>query len=323
MNRLAMVAGVALTIVVAAAPANALVQDAEPARVQEYQLDNGVRVVNVYVPGANRQVTFSCIPVSMGDEPDGQAQWSHLLEHMMIRSTDAFGLEADGMSFNGETNHTLLRLETIAEVPAWRDSVERHARWLAVDTFPEEVLAREKQNVQREIDGTAAARQTYKWSVAAWNQVVRHGRDHAAVARDVHRARAEEIAVFAKQSCTIGDNTWLFTIGPVDPGQVKDDIAATVGMIDRSAEVRQPAATLARDAGALRGTWDVPTRHVLAWWIIEPDADGDIELQDLKAAIDVISYGAFAALMQQRSEMLPTGGIVFSGIDAGERMHCG
>src|SRR5262245_27946154 len=91
-----------------------------------FELPNGIRIVYVHVPDAARQTIFTFLPLTIASDDKDRAQWSHLLEHMLIRSTDPVELSPPGMMINGETTHIYLRMESIVEADQWLDALERH-----------------------------------------------------------------------------------------------------------------------------------------------------------------------------------------------------
>src|SRR5215470_1038349 len=112
-----------------------------------FTLPGGVRVSVWQVAGAKKECAFTLLPLSLVDDDADRAQFAHLVEHMLIRSTDREGLQAGGITFNGETGALGLRLETFADPRDWQPALERHVRWLMADTFDAKVLAREKENI--------------------------------------------------------------------------------------------------------------------------------------------------------------------------------
>lgn len=253
-----------------AAAGQELSQSGAPA-IHRRQLENGVRLLIVHVPDAPKQAMFTFLPLGLAYDPPHRSQWSHLIEHMLIRSTDPRSLQPDGMMLNGETMPDLMRLETIAEPDRWRESIERHLKWITARDFDAETFAREKVNIGAEESNTAARQATHKFAVAAWNQVIRHGLDHAAVHGDIAAADINEFTTFVRDALPIDATVLIATVGPADPEAVMALIRSRFGTTP-SVESRrggpQPAAdALARHSSA---TWDLPTNHVLVWWLL-PD----------------------------------------------------
>ncbi|MCL4211198.1 MAG: insulinase family protein [Phycisphaeraceae bacterium] len=253
-------------------PALVVALIAAPPVVERFELSNGVRAVVVHVPDAPKQTTFTFLPLSLATDGPNEAQWSHLVEHLLIRSTDPHALQADGMEFNGETGPECLRLDSYAAPEQWRASIERHAKWLAARSFDADTLEREKVMIAGEERGTSTSGFTHKWAIAAWNQIIRHGLDHAAVHGDVAGASVESVMGAARARLPIDQSVLIATIGPAEPDAVRAAMqemlgGLPVGMPDAS---RKKAAA-PRLEGDVTATWDLPTRHVLIWWRL-PDA---------------------------------------------------
>lgn len=244
-----------------------------PPVVERFELPNGVRAVVVHVPDAPRQTTFTFLPLSLATDGPNQAQWSHLIEHLLIRSTDPHSLQADGMEFNGETGPECLRLDSYAAPEQWRASIERHAKWLAARSFDAEMLEREKAMIAGEERGTSTSGFTHKWAIAAWNQIIRHGLDHAAVHGDVAGASVESVMDAAQARLPIDQSVLIATIGPAEPDAVRAAMEETIGQLNAFTPEapRHGAAAGDRLPDVTRGTWDLPTCHVLIWWRL-PDA---------------------------------------------------
>lgn len=260
-----------------------------PPVIERFDLPNGVRAVVGHVPDAPKQTTFTFLPLSLVTDGPNQAQWSHLIEHLLIRSTDPLSLQADGMEFNGETGPECLRVESYAAPEQWRASIERHARWLAARTFDADTLQREKVNIEGEERGTSISGFTHKWAIAAWNQTVRHGLDHAAVHGDVAQAKVEAVSDAARARLPIDKRVLIATIGPAEPAKVRQALIETVGALPlfspEAAGIGAPAARLEGDTAA---TWDLPTRHLLLWWRL-PDASPSTRAASAAAFIEVQS----------------------------------
>ena len=67
---------------------------------ENFELENGVRVTLVHAPDAPRQHFFTFISGVLLGDGAGRTQFSHLVEHMLIRATDPGSLVADGIEIN-------------------------------------------------------------------------------------------------------------------------------------------------------------------------------------------------------------------------------
>lgn len=240
------------------------------------QLESGIRVVIVHAPDAPRQTIFTFLPLTMANDDANRAQWSHLLEHMLIRSTDPIGLSADGVQFNGETTHIYLRLETFCEPDKWTDALGRHVKWLTINSFDAGILEREKSVIASEEQFTAQQGFTTKFALATWNQVVHHGAAHAAVHDDVANATAQDVEQYAARRVPADTSVLIATVGPLAADRARAEIAAAFGPI-KSRMFNAPRAGDAAaaddedeqewiDGRSLSATWDLSTRHAMWFW---------------------------------------------------------
>src|SRR5687767_8722199 len=89
-------------------------------------LFNGVRVVVVHFPKSTNVSLFTFSPMGLcGDDP-GQAQWLHLVEHLVIRSTFSNDLQRA----NAETLPDHMRLDFYGSTADWQEGLSHHRRWL-------------------------------------------------------------------------------------------------------------------------------------------------------------------------------------------------
>ena len=238
-------------------------------------LSNGVQLCVLRVD-APRQAIFTFLPIGLYDDRPGEAQFSHLIEHMLIRGTDPDGLEVGGIRINGETTGDALRLETIGPVETWRDAAARHPRWLLERTFEADVLEREKGRIEGEERGTAANSATGKWAQAAWSQIVRADLEHAAVHGDVAEADVEGLRAAVAARVHLGAGVRIVASGPV----TLDELARALEQGFASAPEAVPASAA---AGALESpahlfrpglreaSWDLDAAHYMEWYPL-PDA---------------------------------------------------
>ncbi|MFG0317727.1 MAG: protein kinase, partial [Planctomycetota bacterium JB042] len=240
----------------------------------ERTLGNGVRAAVVELPSAPSQAFFTILPLGLLADAPGEAQFAHLLEHMMIRSTDPDALEVDGLRLNGETNGRFLRLESIGPPDRWRTALDRHAGWLSARDVDPEVLAREKVRIAGEEEQTARNGYTGKWALAAWNQVVRHGLPHAAVHGDVADATVEAVRRRLAAAVPIGDAVRVVAVGPASAEEVLAALEETIGAI----EPRDPAPAAAANPGDAvehEATWDLDAFHHAEWYPLPDASAGD------------------------------------------------
>jgi hypothetical protein len=56
-------------------------------QVSVLALENGIRILAIEFPASAHVSIFSFLPLGLTSDGPGQAQWSHLVEHLVIRST--------------------------------------------------------------------------------------------------------------------------------------------------------------------------------------------------------------------------------------------
>lgn len=266
----------------------------------EWRPDGGPRVSVMEVKDAARETFFAFLPSGLLADDAGQAQMAHVMEHMLIRSTDPSGLSAGGIDFNGETGDVALRLEVDAPAKLAGDALRKLIGFLETTEVDAERLAAEKKNVAQELESTSRNGYTHKWAIAAWNQVARLGQDHAAVRGDVERATAEEVeaAIDARVDLT---KVRIVAAGPLAPKQVKELaeplLARSAGLDalggalagagqkrhENEAKKRATKSEPPLATGDRVAKWDLPNSHLIAWYVL-PDANAEDAAEALALA---------------------------------------
>ncbi len=227
------------------------------------------------VADAPRQSTFTFLPLGLLRDDADCAQYSHLVEHMIIRSTDPDSLSAPGITFNGETSGETLRVESYAELSAWELSLERHISWLRLEEVSAKTLAREKSRIAQEEESTARNGYTHKWAEAAWNQAIRHRRSHVGLHADVVAATSREVFDYARTHLSEDSEILIASVGPIDPEAIRAKLADGLSSIDRRppSEVRtsSPIADPSKPTDRTV-SWDLEASHYFEWFPL-PDRD--------------------------------------------------
>jgi zinc protease len=269
---------VAYVVVLAAAVAVGACQSASAVRPQTdlFTLDNGIRVVVFYVPESPNVAIFTFLPMGLASDAAGRTQWSHLIEHLVVRSTVPAG-SAEG---NAETLPDHMRLDFYGTVDNWQEGLAQHVRWLEGVPFTEENLQAEKVAVNRECDVTARLFAAHKFAVAAWAQGCRHGLTHAAVKGDVERAMLEEVQKWRDEHLVVLDRTVVCIVGGLDRKTIEPIVREKLGAIRSEAKLVEPVElnAVSRDM-----TWDLNARHLLLTWPI-PGPDDEAHAPLMAAA---------------------------------------
>ena len=270
----------------------------------ETRLANGLRVILVDAPLADEQVTVAIHPWGLLDDGAGQAQLAHLAEHVVVRSVAPDELEprADGILLKGETMGPTLRLDVYAPADRWQQALDWHRDMLTGASFEEGqadvLLERMVGEIEQEVEMSLRIRFTQRWALAAWNQVVRHGKPHVGVQADLRSVDADDVVAAAAARLTANRDSLLVSIGPVP----KDELLA--GITERFGELpgrrtRRPAPTVApgqiRSPGSHTATWDVGMGHLIHWWLVPDTSPAD------RAAVDALSL-IVNTRIQQRGE---------------------
>ncbi len=265
-----------------------------------YPLPGGAELLVLEAPGAPGESVFVSLPHGLLDDRPGAAQESHLLEHFLIRGSEPDGLSVDGLAINGETGGGSLRLEVLAPAERWRDALVRPARWLAVRTLGDEVLAREQQRIGEEEASTARGGFTHKWALAAWSQVVAGGLERAAVHGDPLAARVQALGLRAEELARLGPGARIVAAGPAKAAEVLELVQREYAACLR-APAAEPALKSKAECKSYSAHWDLPAEHELAW-IVLPDK----QPEDLAAAW-VLEQGAWLLLAQSGAGLLQPG----------------
>lgn len=197
----------------------------------------------------------------------GQTQWSHLVEHLVVRSTAG----ADVEHFNAETLDDHMRLDSYGAAENWQDELDHHRRWLEGVAFTQQSLQAEKPKVIQEVDSTAQNSFTHKFALAVWAQASRHGRNDVAVKGDALGASLEAIQRYRNEHLVVPDRTVVCMVGGVEPAPA---LSAATKRLEGIRSGAKSAAPVETHAGSREITWDLKARHLLFTWPI-PDIDNE------------------------------------------------
>jgi predicted Zn-dependent peptidase len=231
-------------------------------------LSNGVRVVVVHFPKSTNVSIFTFLPMSLCSDAARRAQWSHLVEHLVIRSTFPDELARA----NAETLPDHMRLDFYGNTGDWKEGLSHHRRWLEEAPFTEATLAAEKPKVVAECDFTSRNFATHKFAVAAWSHASRHSNAHVAIKGDVLRATLEEVQRYRDNRLFVPQQTTVCVVGGVDAPSFLVEAGDQLGRLTSPAG---PPTPVTPRTGKLEVTWDLDARHLLLIWPLPdfPDAD--------------------------------------------------
>jgi len=239
-----------------------------PAQPAIHTLSNGLRVVVVHFPKSTNVSIFSFLPMGLCSDPPGQAQWSHLIEHLVLRST----FPNDLKRANAETLPDHMRLDFYGSTADWKEGMSHHRRWLEGASFTSDTLAAEKPKVVSECDFTTRNFATHKFALAAWSHAARHSNAHVAIKADVLRAGLQDVQRYHHEHFFLPQQTTVCAVGGVDAQSFLAEAGRQLGNIASRARP-VPRATLR--SGNLDITWDLDARHLLLVWPLPESAAAD------------------------------------------------
>ena len=233
-----------------------------------HTLSNGVRVVVIHFPTSTNVSIFTFLPLGLSGDPPGKTQWSHLIEHLVVRSTSPDDLQRA----NAETLADHMRLDFYGNTTDWKDGLSHHGRWLEGPRFTSETLAGEKPKVISECDFTSRNFATHKFALAAWAHAARYSNAHVGLKADVLRATLPELQGYADQHLFVPQRTTVCVVGGVDPPTFLAEATRQLGHLTSGAK---PVPRVTPRSGNLDVTWDLDARHLLLVWPLPNFADAD------------------------------------------------
>ncbi len=242
---------------------------AGPPTITRFKLDNGIRVVVLQIEDSKHFAAFTYLPLGLACDGAGRTQWSHLLEHLTLRTT---GPITDYRERNAETMSDGMHLDFLGTIDNWREGMDLQTKWLSGLAFSEASLREEIPKALSEATATVANLYTHKWAAAAWNQVFRHGRTDVAVLGDLRNAKLGEAQAYRDEHLVLLDRVVLCVIGGVPADTLKPEIEKRFGAIRSTAKAQPPATQQTVVGGELQATWDLDARHYMVFFPI-PAAD--------------------------------------------------
>jgi predicted Zn-dependent peptidase len=249
-----------------------------------HSLSNGLRIVVVHFPRSTNVSLFTFLPMSLCSDGPAQAQWSHLVEHLVIRST----FPNDLQRANAETLPDNLRLDFYGSIADWKEGLSHQRRWLEGVPFTAESLAAEKPKVISECDFTSRNFATHKFALAAWSHARRHSNSHVAMKNDVLGAGLPEVQRYRDERLFVPQKTTICAVGGVSAQAFLAEAEKQLGHLTSLA---QPVPRTTLRAGNLAVTWDLDARHLVIVWPAPDFSDDDFA--PLMAAAQRLSMQCF------------------------------
>lgn len=238
-------------------------------KVESFTLINGIRVISLYIRDSNNVSIFTYLPMSLASDGPGQGQWSHLVEHLVIRTT----VPSDSQQANAETLPDHMRLDFYGTINNWQEGLSHHAKWLKGVPFTEKNLEAEKLNINSECNDVARRLFTHKFAIAAWAQGYRHGLKHATLVADVNKASLNEIQEYRDRYLPVLHRAVVCVVGGIDVRTLKKPlIIDKLGTIQTNASVPK---AVKLHPGEHEMTWDLNAKHLVLTWAIPNFAEND------------------------------------------------
>ena len=266
-----------------------------------FALPNGIRIVSIYIPNSKNVSIFSFLPMGLAGDGPGQAQWSHLVEHLVIRTTIPSGSQQG----NAETLPDHMRLDFYGTIDNWQQGLSHHVRWLERVPFKQQNLQAEKTLVNSECDFTAKRLATHKFAIAAWAQGYRHGQKHASLKGDVNKATLSEIQKYRDMHLSVLNKALVCVIGGIDIQTIKPIITEKLGMLKSDAKEHEPVKA---HIGNHNMTWDLDASHLVLTWPIPEVSHSDYPALMVAAQWLTIKFFSDADLKKIT-------GMVLAGVD--------
>ena len=264
-------------------------------------LPNGIRVTTVFFRRSTNVSIFTFFPMGLAHDGPRQAQWSHLVEHLVIRSTVPEGLS----TANAETMPESLRLDFYGNVDNWKTGLSQHQRWLEGVPFTQVNLEREKPKVKSECDFTVRNLATHKFAMAAWAQGFRHGETNVALVGDIDQVSLSQIQAYRDNHLAVLSNVLVCVVGGVELAKVSAAARERFGAINSGATL---AAPVKLHPGNHELTWDLKARHLIITWPMPATASEDFA--PLLAAAQWLNMRLFSD-----PEVKRLTGMTFAGAD--------
>ena len=237
---------------------NILASNTAP-KVTRFTLNNGIRVVNLYVENSTDVGIFSYLPLGLVTDGKARANWSHLINHLTVRTAGPI----DYKTSNAETMADNMRLDFMGNTDTWTQGLALHAKWLAGLPFSAESLTEELPRVLSQFDYIEANLVTHKLAYVAWNQVFRQGETDIAMRKGIQSAQLSELQEYRDQHLVQADRVLLCVIGGVDPETLKDTMEKQLGAISLTEKTLPRLTVPPKVAKNQNATWDVNVTHYM------------------------------------------------------------
>ena len=241
---------------------------AAPPEVTRFTLSNGIKVVNLYVENSMDVGIFSYLPLGLVADGKAKTQWSHLIEHLVLRTT---GPISNYMERNGQTTYYGMHLDFMGTMDNWKQGLELQTKWLSNSPLSETDLAEELPKALSELDFVTANLSTGLCAMAAWNQVFRHGETDIAMRGAIESAELHELQAYRNHYLVHADRVLLCVIGRIESETLQEAMEEQLGHINLTANALPKATATPAQEKNRSATWDVNVTHYMETYAI-PDS---------------------------------------------------
>ena len=238
---------------------------AVPPGVTRFTLSNGIKVVNLYVEDSTDICIFSYLPLGLVADGKAKTQWSHLIEHLVLRTTGPINSYVER---NGQTTHHGMHLDFIGTTDNWKRGLELQTKWLSNSPFSETDLVEELPRALNELDFVTTNLHTGLFAMAAWNQVFRHGETDIAMRGAIESAELSELQAYRNRHLVHADRVLLCVIGGIEPEALQAAMEEQLGPINLTANTLPKATGTPAEKKNRRATWDVNVTHYIETYAI-------------------------------------------------------
>ena len=238
---------------------------AAPPKVTRFTLSNGIRVVSLYVEDSTDACIFSYLPLGLVADGKAKTQWSHLIEHLVLRTTGPIN---NYVERNGQTTYHGMHLDFIGTTDNWQHGLELQAKWLSNSPFSETDLVEELPKALSELDFVTNNLHTGFCAMAAWNQVFRHGETDIAMRGAIESAELSELQAYRNHHLVQRDRVLLCVIGGIEPEALQLAMTEQLGHINLTANAMPKATATPVQEKDRRATWDLNVTHYMETYAI-------------------------------------------------------
>ncbi|MCG8406011.1 MAG: insulinase family protein [Phycisphaerales bacterium] len=232
-------------------------------------LKNGIKVLLIPIKDSPNINIITWVPFGLCHDQKDQAQWSHLIEHLVSQSTG----EASFQEINAETLPDGMHLDYSRPADTWKDGIDYHVRWLSMKHFTEANVKHEIPRVIKETESISQAGHTHKFAFGAWAQAVGFGTSHVEMLGDVRGAEAKTKELFNcyRRNFLTGRTPVIAISGKFERDALLKELEKRIGKI-----ALPPAPGKPRPANReipIRITWDLASRHLIFYWPLPDTTD--------------------------------------------------